>query len=148
LANSEEIVEFVREIILIAIKEKASDIHIEPKEKTVRVGFRIDGVLYEILTLEKNTHLPLLSRLKILSNMNIVEKRKPQDGHFTFYLSQRRLILEFQPFRLFFGKKLAKTPNGVFFVTCRTGYGVAIKRTRNWVKTPSFSPNPLSKKNF
>ncbi len=65
-----------------AIKNRASDIHIEPTEKNVRVRFRIDGVLHEVVTLPSSAHAPLLSRLKVLSNVDIGDHR-PQDGQFS-----------------------------------------------------------------
>ncbi len=66
-----------------AIKNRASDIHIEPEEKRVRVRFRIDGVLHQVVSLPSNAHAPLLSRLKVLSGMDISDHR-PQDGQFSF----------------------------------------------------------------
>ncbi|MDW8106146.1 MAG: ATPase, T2SS/T4P/T4SS family [Armatimonadota bacterium] len=67
-------------IIRQAINERASDIHIEPQARNLRIRFRIDGVLHEILTLPKYVQAPLISRYKIMAEMNIAEKRLPQDG--------------------------------------------------------------------
>jgi type IV pilus assembly protein PilB len=67
-------------IIQRAIDERASDIHVEPQARNVRVRYRIDGVLHEVLTLPKYIQAPLISRYKIMAEMNIAEKRLPQDG--------------------------------------------------------------------
>ena len=66
-----------------AAKNKASDIHIEPLEKELKIRVRVDGVLREIMKLPKNTEAPLVSRIKILANLKIDEHRVPQDGQFT-----------------------------------------------------------------
>ena len=76
------IVKYVNLIIAEAVSEHASDIHIEPGEKDVRIRYRIDGVLHEIRRSQKKIHPGLVSRIKILANMNIAERRVPQDGRF------------------------------------------------------------------
>ena len=68
-------------IITQAVRDRASDIHIEPEEDFLRIRFRIDGVLHEIPSPPKNLELPLISRIKVLSGMDIAESRIPQDGH-------------------------------------------------------------------
>jgi len=65
-----------------AVKDHASDIHLEPEEDSLRVRYRIDGILHHGLTLPKSAHAPLISRIKILAGMNIGERRRPQDGQF------------------------------------------------------------------
>ncbi|GBD11522.1 Type II secretion system protein E [bacterium HR23] len=67
-----------------ALQDRASDIHIVPGEEVVRIRFRIDGILHDVLALPLDVHPSLLSRLKVMSGMNIAERRRPQDGHFTF----------------------------------------------------------------
>ena len=79
-----KIVEIVRKILEHAIRLRASDVHIEPQENITRVRYRIDGILEEKLTLDKDYHAALISRIKILSGMKIDEKRIPQDGRFNF----------------------------------------------------------------
>ncbi|MDD2362298.1 MAG: ATPase, T2SS/T4P/T4SS family [Oscillospiraceae bacterium] len=74
------VVRLVNLIINHAIGSRSSDIHIEPLEKTVRVRFRIDGELFEQLTIPKSAHAAVVTRLKIMGDMNIAEKRIPQDG--------------------------------------------------------------------
>lgn len=80
--QSEEgpIIRVANTIIQNAINERASDIHVEASYRNVRVRYRIDGVLHEVLTLPKYVQPPLISRLKIMAEMNIAEKRIPQDG--------------------------------------------------------------------
>jgi type IV pilus assembly protein PilB len=79
-----KIVEIVRKILEHAIRLRASDVHIEPMENITRVRYRIDGILEEKLTLDKDYHASLISRIKILAGMKIDEKRIPQDGRFNF----------------------------------------------------------------
>ena len=74
------IVKFVNSIISDAIKLKASDIHIEPQEKSLMVRYRIDGIMREIMRAEKNIHAAVVSRIKIMSELDIAIKRRPQDG--------------------------------------------------------------------
>ncbi len=82
--KDEKIAEIVRNILDFAVRARASDIHIEPQEKTTRVRYRIDGILQEKLTVPKPLHDALVSRIKILSGLKIDEKRVPQDGRFNF----------------------------------------------------------------
>lgn len=79
-----KIVEIVRKILEHAIRLRASDVHIEPQEDITRIRYRIDGILEEKLSLDKEYHAALVSRIKILAGMKIDEKRVPQDGRFNF----------------------------------------------------------------
>jgi type IV pilus assembly protein PilB len=79
-ADEAPVITMVNTIFVEAIKKGVSDVHFEPYEKTFRVRYRIDGVLYETMNLSMKFRDPVLSRVKILSNMNIAEKRLPQDG--------------------------------------------------------------------
>jgi len=83
LAENNALVQILDEIIYFAIRERATDIHIEPQETVGRIRFRIDGNLREILTYSRKLHRALISRIKILSNLNIAETRFPQDGRFS-----------------------------------------------------------------
>ncbi len=80
------VAKIVSTLLEYALKAKASDIHIEPQEDRTRVRYRIDGILQERVVLPKKVHEALVSRIKILSNLKIDEKRIPQDGRFTFKL--------------------------------------------------------------
>ncbi len=80
ITDEAPVIRLTKIIISRAIDERASDIHVEPYQDRVRVRYRIDGVLHEIMPLPKFVHAPLVSRLKIMSGMNIAERRVPQDG--------------------------------------------------------------------
>lgn len=80
-------------ILEFAARNRASDIHIEPLEKELKVRCRIDGVLREIMRLPKNTEPALISRIKILSNLKIDEHRSPQDGQFTVVVDKKKIDL-------------------------------------------------------
>jgi type IV pilus assembly protein PilB len=74
------IIRVVNVIIQQAIKDRASDIHLEPDRRGVRIRYRVDGVLHEVMRVPKYVHAPLISRVKIMGDMNIAERRLPQDG--------------------------------------------------------------------
>ena len=78
-------------IIKQAVQERASDIHLEPQEDVLRVRLRIDGILHDIYSLPLAAHLPLMSRLKILGEMNIAEQRRPQDGQFSMKVGRKNV---------------------------------------------------------
>jgi type IV pilus assembly protein PilB len=80
MAEQAPIIRLANAVIQQAIADRASDIHVEPQEKGVRVRYRIDGVLMEAMTVPKNLQAPMISRLKIMADMNIAERRVPQDG--------------------------------------------------------------------
>ncbi len=82
LASQAPIVRTVELLIAQAVRDRASDIHLEPKQDCLRVRYRIDGVLHEAQTLPLSFHPPLVSRLKVIAGMNIAERRRPQDGQF------------------------------------------------------------------
>lgn len=88
------------------IKIKASDIHIEPLENETRVRYRIDGILQEKLVLPKKIHDAIVSRIKILGNMKIDEKRIPQDARFNFRVAQEELDLRLSTLPTSFGEKV------------------------------------------
>jgi len=74
-----------------AIKARASDIHIEPDEKRLRIRYRVDGILHEVNALPLSMHTALISRIKILSDMNIADHRRPQDGQFSFESGKKKV---------------------------------------------------------
>jgi type IV pilus assembly protein PilB len=83
LAESTSLIQVLDAIIFYAIRERATDIHIEPQELQSRIRFRIDGMLREMLSFSRKLHLALICRLKVLCNLNITESRFPQDGRFS-----------------------------------------------------------------
>ena len=82
MAGQSPVIKFVNYLISNAIKEGASDIHIEPKDKFMKVRYRIDGVLFETMQPPLKMHPAIVSRIKIMSNLDISERRLPQDGKF------------------------------------------------------------------
>jgi len=80
LVEEAPVVRLVNRLITEAVRKRASDIHIEPQDKRVRVRYRIDGVLYQVMTLPKHIQPALVSRIKIMAEMDIAERRQPQDG--------------------------------------------------------------------
>jgi type IV pilus assembly protein PilB len=93
-------------LILQAIKDRASDIHLEPFEDYLSIRFRIDGVLYEVPPPDKSMMLPLISRLKIISKMDISEKRLPQDGSFSATIEGRDIDFRVSTIPTVHGEKM------------------------------------------
>lgn len=93
-------------VMIQAIRDRASDIHFEPDEKALRVRFRIDGFLYESLTLPKQIHPALTSRIKILAEMDIAETRLPQDGNFNVKLEKRGFEIRVSTFPTIYGENV------------------------------------------
>lgn len=104
--REEKIAEIVSQILDFAIKSRASDVHIEPEEKSTRVRYRIDGILQEKLTIPQELHDSLVSRIKILSGMKIDEKRIPQDGRFNFKGSEEEVDLRISSLPTTWGEKI------------------------------------------
>ncbi|WP_026894122.1 GspE/PulE family protein [Clostridiisalibacter paucivorans] len=147
------VVRLVNAIIRQAVKSRASDIHIEPLEKEVRVRFRIDGELQEIMRPAKSTHSAIVTRIKIMGKMDIAEKRIPQDGRVEAEVDNKYIDLRISILPTVFGEKIVlrlldrtsalifkkdlgftkdnlkkfnniiKTPNGMIIVTGPTGSG-------------------------
>ena len=93
-------------LILQAVKDRASDIHVEPFEDRISIRFRIDGVLYEMPPPDKSMMLPLISRLKIISKMDISEKRLPQDGSFSATVENRDIDFRVSTIPTVHGEKM------------------------------------------
>ena len=85
------IVKALNRLLILGHNMDASDIHIEPCETELIVRMRVDGVIKEVAKLDKNIHLPLITRIKIMSDMDIAERRLPQDGHFTTNLEEAKI---------------------------------------------------------
>ncbi|HED10772.1 MAG TPA: type II/IV secretion system protein [Caldithrix abyssi] len=100
------VIKLVNQIVSDSITKETSDIHIEPKEKTVLVRFRIDGVLRNELEIPRSLHSALVSRIKIISNLNIAESRKPQDGKAKVYIDDMDFDLRVSILPTNFGEKV------------------------------------------
>lgn len=104
--RQEKISEIATHILDFAVKARASDIHIEPLERSTRVRYRIDGILQEKLTIPRELHDALISRIKILSGMKIDEKRIPQDGRFNFKNPEQEVDLRVSTLPTSWGEKI------------------------------------------
>lgn len=100
------IAKIVSTILEYAVTSRASDIHIEPQEDRVRVRYRIDGILYDRLSLPKVVQEAVISRIKILSEMKIDEHRIPQDGRFNFKIDEKEVDLRISVLPTVFGEKI------------------------------------------
>ncbi|MCX5811652.1 MAG: ATPase, T2SS/T4P/T4SS family [Proteobacteria bacterium] len=152
-AKGAPIIRLTNNIIGMALKKGASDIHIEPMEKGCRVRYRIDGVLREQMMLPRKVILPLISRVKIISKLDITERRMPQDGRITMKIGDKTVDFRVSSIPTKFGEKICtrildksntsmgldklishqptldlvrdmiKKPYGIIFVTGPTGSG-------------------------
>jgi type IV pilus assembly protein PilB len=100
------IVRYVNLLVTQAITDRASDIHIEPTEKDLRVRYRIDGVLHEVQRSPRNIQAGVISRVKIMSEIDIAEKRKPQDGRMSVVHSGRKIDLRVATLPTVWGEKI------------------------------------------
>lgn len=151
--QSVPIINLVNTIIQQAINDRASDIHIEPDEEIIRVRYRIDGILNELMKAPKSIQSELLSRLKIMAQMDISEKRLPQDGRIKVKVQNKSIDLRVSSLPTVYGEKivirildksrmqltldqvgfdhdllelfktLSSSPNGIFLMTGPTGSG-------------------------
>jgi type IV pilus assembly protein PilB len=106
VAEEAPVVRLANMMILQAIRQAASDIHFEPQEYRVRVRYRIDGTLYSVMTPPKHIQGALISRLKIMSNMNIAERRLPQDGRIELKVDNREIDLRVSTIPTVWGEKV------------------------------------------
>jgi general secretion pathway protein E len=106
MANEAPIVKLVNHILFQAVKEDASDIHIEPFEKELRVRYRIDGIMYEKILPPKRFQSAIVSRIKIMSNLNIAEKRLPQDGRIQIKVANKAIDIRVSILPCNFGERV------------------------------------------
>ena len=92
-AEDAPVIQFVNQLITRAVNERASDIHLDPLEREMMVRFRIDGVLHEVMTVPRAAQASVTSRVKIMADINIAERRVPQDGRIALSLSGRAVSL-------------------------------------------------------
>jgi general secretion pathway protein E len=147
------IIKLVNLLVAGAIKDRASDIHVEPYSGNLKIRYRIDGILYDILNLPRRIQSPLVSRIKIMAKLNIAEKRLPQDGRIEIKIADRLIDIRVSVIPTAFGErvvlrlldktgkmlmlsdlgmhderikllnKLIKSPYGIILVTGPTGSG-------------------------
>ena len=106
MAEQAPIIKLANALIQQAIVDRASDIHIEPQQRGVRVRYRIDGVLQEAMTVPRNLMAPLISRFKIMADMNIAERRAPQDGRIEVRNTGKEYDLRVSAIPTPFGEKI------------------------------------------
>lgn len=153
MAGETPIIRFVNLVLSQAIRDKASDVHFEPFEHEFKIRYRIDGALYEMSPPPRELAIPILSRIKVIGNLNIAERRIPQDGKVRLTIASRAVDLRISTLPTQFGESVvlrvldqsattleleslgmpvdivdavAKTialPNGIFIVTGPTGSG-------------------------
>jgi type IV pilus assembly protein PilB len=152
-ANATPIIRFVDLILFQAIQDRASDIHFEPFENEFKIRYRVDGALYEMAPPPRHLALPVISRVKVMANMNIAERRLPQDGRIQKNIAGRTVDLRVSTLPTQFGEsvvlrvldrstvnldleslglpgyihdyiiEIINRPNGIFIVTGPTGSG-------------------------
>ena len=153
LADAAPIVRFVNLVVMQAVADRASDIHFEPFESEFRIRYRVDGALYEMSPPPKHLAIPVVSRIKVMANLNISERRVPQDGRINFNLGNKQIDLRVSTLPTQFGESVVlrvldrssvnleieslgfpkyvydfvteviMRPNGIFVVTGPTGCG-------------------------
>ncbi len=106
LDDQAPVVQLVNRIVGQALRDRTSDVHIEPLDDRLRVRFRIDGTLVDAFSLPMGVHAALISRLKIMSGMNIVERRRPQDGQFSTVVDGREVDVRVASVATVFGEKI------------------------------------------
>ncbi len=152
-ANSAPVIRYVDLVLFHAIKEQASDIHFEPFETEFKIRYRVDGALYEMQPPPLHLALPIISRVKVMSNLNIAERRIPQDGRMVKHIGDRQVDMRVSSLPTQHGESVVlrvldksavsldlgalrlpkhvfdyihdtiKLPNGIFIVTGPTGAG-------------------------
>ena len=100
------IIKLVNLLVSGAIRDRASDIHIEPYQNVLKVRYRIDGILYDILSLPRRIQSPLVSRVKIMAKLNIAEKRLPQDGRIEIKIADRNVDIRVSVIPTAFGERV------------------------------------------
>src|SRR6266511_5714976 len=153
LANEAPIIKFVNLVLYQAVQDRASDIHSEPFEDEFKIRYRVDGAVYEMTPPPKHLALPVTSRIKVMANLDIAERRLPQDGRIAIMLAGRQIDLRVSTLPTQFGESVVlrvldrssvnmelkslgfpkhvydyvmltiQQPNGIFVVTGPTGSG-------------------------
>ncbi len=153
MARQLPIVKLVNLVLIQAIKDRASDIHFEPFEDQFKIRYRVDGILYEMLPPPKHFAIPVTTRIKVMAQMDIAERRKPQDGRIALHMGSSEIDMRVSTLPTVFGesvvmrvldksvlkhsldelgfrkndleiiRKIIRKPNGIVLVTGPTGCG-------------------------
>ncbi|MDP7024644.1 MAG: GspE/PulE family protein [Kiritimatiellia bacterium] len=105
-AGSTPVIRFVNLVLYQAVNDRASDIHFEPFEKEFKIRYRVDGALYEMRPPAKRLAMPIISRVKVMSNLNIAERRLPQDGRIQLTIAGRQIDLRVSTLPTQFGESV------------------------------------------
>ncbi len=139
-AGEAPVIRFVNLILADAIRKRASDIHLEPYEKVFRVRYRIDGVLHDVMAPPKQMEAAILSRVKIMANMDIAERRLPQDGRISVKFSNKEVDLRVSSLPTIFGEKIVLRildKSGVVLDLQKLGFEEDdLERFRKIIQTP------------
>jgi len=106
IAEQPTVIKLVNLVIMNAIKEGASDVHVEPEEKTLRIRVRVDGMLHEIFSPPKHLQSAVISRIKVMSSLDITQRRMPQDGRFTIKIEGREIDVRVSCVPTMFGENI------------------------------------------
>ncbi len=106
IADDTPVIKLVNTIIAQAVREGASDIHIEPDAEILRIRYRLDGILREVMSPPRNLHAGLVSRIKIMADLDIAEKRVPQDGRIQMKVADRDVDIRLSTLPTIFGEKI------------------------------------------
>lgn len=106
LLDSDSAVKMVNKIVEGALNTHATDIHVEPQEKGLRIRYRIDGMLYDIMTIPRDMGIPTVSRLKVMSGMDVTERRRAQDGHASYDFNGQRYDMRAATLPTHLGEKM------------------------------------------
>lgn len=106
IAENTPVIRLVNNLLVQAIREGASDIHIEPEENSLRIRFRMDGILHEMPSPPKQMQLPVVSRVKIMSKMDIAKMRVPQDGRFDVRVEGKDVGIRVSTFPTYYGENV------------------------------------------
>jgi type IV pilus assembly protein PilB len=106
LAEDAGVISLVASIMEGAINSRATDIHLEPQSDSLRVRYRIDGLLYDIMSLPEHLHTEVISRVKVLADLDITERRHPQDGHFSIKAHDREFDIRVATLPTVLGEKM------------------------------------------
>jgi type IV pilus assembly protein PilB len=106
LANEAPIIKFVNLVLYQAVMDRASDIHFEPFEDEFKIRYRVDGALYEMTPPPKHLALPVTSRIKVMANLDIAERRLPQDGRISLTMAGRQIDMRVSTLPTQFGESV------------------------------------------
>jgi type II secretory ATPase GspE/PulE/Tfp pilus assembly ATPase PilB-like protein len=134
ITESESLVRVLDEMIFFALRERATDVHIEPQEIHSRIRFRVDGMMREVMTFQRKLHRAIVARLKVLCNLNIAESRFPQDGRFSLTIGTTTANFRFSCLPSVHGEKV------VIRILASTGKKAIMTLDKMLISQPILAP--------